>query len=254
MVETNTFSPRGYLDLIQELRERGYEFRFFGPIDQRSPTCLLRHDVDVSLTRAIALAALEAKIGVAATYFVLVRTEAYNVLSRQGVEALNTITDLGHHIGVHFDPSLYDHDSDLELANAIRKECDIFKFAVGTQPDAVSFHRPAPSLLGKKLPVIRVPHTYDPVFFEEIGYCSDSRGAWHHGHPLQHDAVRQRLAFQLLTHPVWWVGASERTVLDCVEGVIAERADEHRQAYSEEIQSYAAALADAAGERSMNDA
>jgi hypothetical protein len=37
-----------------------------------------------------------------------------------------------------------------------------------------------------------------------MGYCSDSRGGWYHGHPLDHPSVAQGRALQLLTHPVWW--------------------------------------------------
>ena len=44
-----------------------------------------------------------------------------------------------------------------------------------------------------------------PRFFSEMGYCSDSRGLWRYGHPLNHEAVEKRRSLQLLTHPIWWV-------------------------------------------------
>ena len=48
-------------------------------------------------------------------------------------------------------------------------------------------------------------HTYEPKFVKDIGYCSDSRGGWHHGHPLSHSSVKEGKALQLLTHPIWWI-------------------------------------------------
>ena len=68
----------------------------------------------------------------------------------------------------------------------------------------ISFHRPAKSLLGRTEPLADRPHTYQPKFFSEMAYCSDSRGEWGHGHPFDLDAVTEGRALQLLTHPVWW--------------------------------------------------
>jgi hypothetical protein len=45
---------------------------------------------------------------------------------------------------------------------------------------------------------------YDKRVFSDIGFVSDSRGGWYHGHPLDHPAVKARRALQLLTHPIWW--------------------------------------------------
>ena len=49
-------------------------------------------------------------------------------------------------------------------------------------------------------------NTYESKFFKEIGYCSDSRGGWHHGSPLDHAALGEGRALQLLTHAIWWTG------------------------------------------------
>jgi len=48
-------------------------------------------------------------------------------------------------------------------------------------------------------------HTYQPCFFNDIGYCSDSRGEWKYGNPFQNDSFNNSHAMQLLTHPIWWV-------------------------------------------------
>lgn len=49
-------------------------------------------------------------------------------------------------------------------------------------------------------------NTNESRFIDEIGYCSDSRGGWHRGHPLETPAVAEGRALQLLTHAIWWDG------------------------------------------------
>ncbi|MBT3172708.1 MAG: hypothetical protein HN333_14900, partial [Rhodospirillaceae bacterium] len=76
---------------------------------------------------------------------------------------------------------------------------------LGRSVPMISFHRPAPALQGREGRIAGRMHAYEPRFFREIGYCSDSRGAWRHGHPLDHAAVVKGKALQLLIHPLWWI-------------------------------------------------
>ena len=67
-----------YRELLDAAQAGGYRFAFF----DRSPepgTVLLRHDVDLSLDAALAVAELEAEAGAAATYFLMTRSEFYNL-------------------------------------------------------------------------------------------------------------------------------------------------------------------------------
>jgi ribosomal protein S18 acetylase RimI-like enzyme len=88
----------------------------------------------------------------------------------------------------------------------------------------VSFHRPHPDHLGGDDLIAGRPHTYMDRFTRGTGYCSDSRGEWRHGHPLEHAAVREGRALQLLTHAVWWVGLEGRAARRRLADVLAERA------------------------------
>src|SRR5437660_2793402 len=67
------------------------------------PWLLLRHDIDfcVQLERDMAL--VEAKKGIFATYFFLVRTPFYNLLNPDTAKAVSEIIAAGHKIGLHFD-------------------------------------------------------------------------------------------------------------------------------------------------------
>jgi hypothetical protein len=187
------------------------------------PQVVLRHDIDMSITAAVRMAGIEAELGVKSHYFVLLRTEIYNALSRDGLAGLQAIVTLGHDIGLHFDASLYAPDR-AALDAAAATEIGMLESALGRRIGMISFHRPAPSLIGDALPLAGRPHSYQPRFIGDIGYCSDSRGEWRHGHPLDHPAVREGRALQLLTHPIWWIGSgatAQEKVMRILDGRFA---------------------------------
>ena len=199
------FTRDGYRALIAGLTARGYRVRGFADAMAGEPHLILRHDVDMSLQAAVALGELEREIGVAAHYFVLLRTEMYNPHSDAGQAAVRRLIALGHRVGLHLDASLYATDTEA-LDRAVGTECAILEQIAGAAVDMVSFHRPARGLLGHDRRLAGRRHAYEPAFFDRIGYCSDSRGGWHHGRPLDHAAVAEARALQLLTHPIWWSG------------------------------------------------
>jgi hypothetical protein len=91
------------------------------------------------------------------------------------------------------------------LIAAAERECRMLEDLIGCQIEVFSLHRPAPKLLDRDLMVPGRINAYGSRHFRDIGYCSDSRGAWYHGHPLEHEAVAAGRALQLLSHPIWWV-------------------------------------------------
>lgn len=200
-IDANSFTPRGYAALLAALTGRGYAVRGFADADPAARHVILRHDVDFSLSAAGAMAEQESELGVRSTYFVLVRTEFYNPLSSEGLGTLARIASLGHAIGLHFDAALYD-GADLNAAAA--READLLAQAVGGSIDLVSLHRPGPGHVGAAERLGGRLNAYGARFVREMGYCSDSRGGWHHGHPLWHPAVAAGRALHLLVHPFWW--------------------------------------------------
>ncbi len=197
------FTLVGYEALIGELLARGYQVRGYDNVDPKKSDLILRHDLDMSLDAALPIAEIERRLNAKSHFFVLIRTEMYNIFSTRAVQAIRHLQSLGHEIGLHLDASFYgDEASSLEAG--ARAECDVLEQVTGAPIRIISFHRPAKSLLGYAGMLAGRPHAYEPRFFSEIGYCSDSRGDWHHGHPLSHAAVRERRALQLLTHPIWW--------------------------------------------------
>jgi hypothetical protein len=219
----SAFSDDGYCALLRALRERGYQFASFADVDTAAPHAVLRHDIDMSIEAAVRMAEIEAGLGVRSHYFVLLRTEIYNALSRNGLAGLQEIVALGHDVGLHFDASLYAPDR-AALDAAAATEVGMLEGALGRRIGMISLHRPAPSLIGDTLPLAGRPHSYQPRFIGDIGYCSDSRGEWGHGHPLDHPAVCEGRALQLLTHPIWWIGSgatAQEKVMRILDGRFA---------------------------------
>ncbi len=223
MSEFANFSPDGYAAMINALLKKGYEYRFFANADAVTRHLILRHDIDFSLSAARTMADVEAKLGVRSSYFVLLRTEFYNPLSADGLATLAHIASLGHEVGLHFDADLYSGD-EASIEAAATHECGLLETALGRPVTVMSFHRPASHLIGTRDRVAGRLNAYSLRFVKEIGYCSDSRGAWYYGEPAQHPAVQAGRALQVLTHPFWWQ-APAMAPLDRLKQFLAARAD-----------------------------
>jgi hypothetical protein len=185
------FSSDDYRKLIRACLAQGYSMVDLEEIEPDRAFMFWRHDVDLSLEPAAKVARIEAEEGIRSTYYILVATNMYNLALPEARAILRQIAGLGHSIGLHFDAGLYDLPfNDLER-EAIR-ECEVLQDASGVDVKTISFHRPAPSILGRKGLFAGRRHTYEPEFFNEIAYVSDSSGGWFRGHPLATEAFGRR--------------------------------------------------------------
>lgn len=200
---TADFTLAGYRALVEALLGRGYKVVGYGDADPAACHLILRHDLDMSIDAALPLARIETALGVKASYFFLLRGETYNLWTAAARDQIRQILDLGHEIGLHLDGSLYSEDP-AALDRAAAQECGALEALAGTAIETVSFHRPEKKLLGRDAEIAGRRHTYQPRFFTEMGYCSDSRGEWRHGHPFDHPVLAESRALQLLIHPIWW--------------------------------------------------
>lgn len=219
---TDCFTLAAYCNLIKNFVTRGYRTTSFHEAEAARRDLILRHDIDQSIRSARAMADAEAENGWRSTWFVLVRTEMYNPFSRAGVSDLRAMLAAGHEIGLHLDTTHYNGIDANDAGAAI--EAQMLEDMLGAPIRILSFHRPRPADLDHDAPIAGRIHTYMSRFTRRMGYCSDSRGAWGHGHPLDHAAVRDRRALQLLTHAVWWVGPDGRDAKGRLADVLIERA------------------------------
>jgi hypothetical protein len=210
MARHQQYSVAGYIELVSDLLRRDYVSVPLEEIEPGSRHLFLRHDVDMCLQRAVALAEAEHEAGLRSTYYVLVRTEMYNVSSKQGRALVRRLNELGHVVGLHFDAAGLPSDVDV-LNREAGADCEILEAVTGAAVTSISFHRPVQPLQGLRANVAGRVHVYQPRYFKEIGYCSDSAGGFQYHHPAEHPAVASGTALQLLTHPIWWVGELETT-------------------------------------------
>ncbi len=207
------FTLDGYRALLEAFFTRGYEARGFDDVDLGSKHLIVRHDLDMTIRAAVPVGELEHKMGVRATYFVLVRSELYNPFSAAGGRDLRRLVDWGHTIGLHFNALLYPVDR-ASLDRGAASECAVLETIIGQPVKLVSLHRPGKSAQGKLIcsapgPLGGRRHADELIYFHDIAYRSDSRGGWHYGHPLDHPAVPEGRALELLTHPIWWTNSAE---------------------------------------------
>jgi hypothetical protein len=195
------FDLAHYGELLDAAAAGGYRCVRFDR-EPRPGDLFLRHDVDMSLAAAIAMAELEADRGVAATYFLMTRSQFYNLDSSDGERALTRLRELGHGVGLH----------------AVHPD---------STPDdrfdpVLAWHTPDPVWMSE--PVDGVVNAYQPPWFDPDRYRSDSNQHWRHGCPHEELSDGAFSWLQLLIHPEIWVyeGATMRaTMLSLIE---AERA------------------------------
>jgi hypothetical protein len=190
------------------------------------PVAFVRHDVDMSLERARALAEREAEWGVVATYHVMLSSPFYDVSSPASRAALATIASLGHEVGLHFhapQDGVLDHAD--EADEVVARACERFEDITGVAPLSVSFHLPTATSMGGPLLVGGRVNAYAGPLV--AWYLSDSRARWREGEPkLSLDSPRAE-HLQLLVHPVWWGELNELPAVRLhalVEALAAERA------------------------------
>lgn len=189
---TCAFDLAHYRELLGAARTGGYRFAFFDR-DPEPGDVLLRHDVDLSLEAAVALAELEAELDAAATYFLMTESVFYNLSSPAGAHALERLRALGHRIGLH----------------AIHPRASID----GRFDPVLAWHNPDPKFISA--PVDGVANAMEPRFFVPGRYRSDSNQHWREGCPHEALASGDFEWLQLLTHPEIWVypGATMRETM-----------------------------------------
>ena len=101
------FSIQRYKDLIQKLVNSDLKPSTNWNDNLSSKTLLLRHDVDFSVDLAHLLAQVEFKLNVSSTYFFMLSTNMYSLLSAHNQSLVKDIAEMGHKISLHFDPTVY---------------------------------------------------------------------------------------------------------------------------------------------------
>ncbi len=188
----------------------------FSEVDDKiNSFCVLRHDIEFSIDRALAMARIEHEdLNVHSTYTVQLRNNTYNALSQKNIESIQEIESMGHYIGLHQNPPSDIPDD--QLINYIIKDIETLEHYYGFEVDRFAFHRCGsnPGILEKYVEVPGKINCYAKEFFHyfsgdkpeelRVHYLADSNHQWKYGHPLHVDYWDLPQKMQLLTHPFSW--------------------------------------------------
>lgn len=235
------FTFQAYRGLLSLLQEQGYVCRSYHNYVDVSRCVILRHDVDQSLSQAVRLAELEAEEGIRSTYFVLLRTDFYNLASKDSLEKLYRIQSLGHEIGLHFDEMFYAPAQGPDwVVQSIIKECGLLSALLETEVSSVSMHRPSKATLEADYQIPGIVNSYGKTFFHDFKYLSDSRRRWRE--PVL-DIIRSGEfdCLHILTHAFWYHEAEE-DISQTIESFVRSAGRERYRQMAENIMDLASIL------------
>lgn len=203
------FSYNEYQFLIEWLRSNYKFYNFFNVNESTDNFCIIRHDVEFSIDRALNLAKLEKDLNIQSTYFIQIRNNTYNALSIENVKKIRSIIDMGHYIGLHVHSGLVSEYSSIE--EMISQDISILSNVLKYNVNVFSYHRPSMELLLKNINVNNCINAYDKLFFHahssnniplnlNVKYISDSNHMWKYGYPTTVNHPKLQINF----HPFSW--------------------------------------------------
>jgi hypothetical protein len=200
------FLLSGYRRILEAAQASGYRFSFFGDMGREVAErgCLLRHDVDSELHGCGPMLDMERSLGVRATYFLMVRSTAYNLFCVEARDIVARMLADGHRIGLHFMGELCETDPAPRLAEKVQREADWLRAEFSTTIEAVSFHQPSQAVLDGELTVPGLVNTYNRSQMRGYFYVSDTNMQWRYEHPVEIFRKALYPHVQLLIHPMWW--------------------------------------------------
>lgn len=196
------FTYKEYIRII-ELCKKNYFFTTYKEINMHPKEVILRHDIDMDIDKAIALAKIEKEHNVRSTYFILVTSNLYNIANKYVRDSIANIAKLGHSIGLHFDETQYAKE---EIYHRVKQEKDMLEKIVGHNiiVDSVSMHIPSRKTLEANYDFGNdIINSYSENFFHEWKYISDSNMRWRED-PFEVISSCQYSKLHILTHPIWY--------------------------------------------------
>lgn len=218
------FTDEEYKKDITLLKEKWTPI-FFSDSLPDGRACLLRHDVDFSPHRALKIALIESNIGVYSTYFVYVHSNFYNLFESENVSIFRKIFELGHQIGLHFDPHFYKLQPDdfSGITKWMNYEKHMLEEILDLQIFAFSLHMPG--INGWENFnydfFVGMVNTYGKRIQGNFFYCSDSNGYWRFSRLYEVLEKGEYEKLHILTHPELWtpsVLSPRDRIIRCIEG------------------------------------
>lgn len=170
-----------------------------------SPTLFLRHDIKVSLKRALYMAEIEHEYNLPATYMVQVQSQLYSLNERNTRIHLLELVQMGHEVGLHFDlanDERQDQPFLLIAEKQVRAACERIEQIICRPVRSLSLYRPVPQLYNG--PLLIDGRVNADTRDLRTCFLSDSAGYWRDGEPLSKISQPAGPILQILLHPIWW--------------------------------------------------
>jgi len=205
----NDFTEDNYQRLLNIAKENNIFCNFREALKVKKGI-ILRHDIDISVHRALAMSKIERAESIRATYFVYLHSQYYNVMEKDTADILKRIIFNGGIIGLHFEPSYYNSEArDMELLNKKAFfEKNILEELLETKVDYLSFHNP--DVGGGEwhktddMEIGNMLNVYGKYYRDNFEYCSDSNGYWRYAR-LENVLLNCKdKRVHVLLHPCWW--------------------------------------------------
>ena len=190
-----------YLELIKEGLEKDVGFFF-------------RHDVDISLKKAVEMAEFESKNGIKSTYYILLSSPYYNALEAENLQRIRTLRELGMGIGLHYDNSIKLQDAN-QCCSEIIIQLGMLQHHIGElEEKSVTFHKPlrGVDINEETVNLLNLSNIYSPNFDQRFKYISDSGHNWREN---PYDIINTNDMVHINTHPEWY-NNEEMDMEDCI--------------------------------------
>lgn len=190
-----------YLELIKEGLEKDVGFFF-------------RHDVDISLKKAVEMAEFESKNGIKSTYYILLSSPYYNALEAENLQRIRTLRELGMGIGLHYDNSIKLQDAN-QCCSEIIIQLGMLQHHIGElEEKSVTFHKPlrGVDINAETVNLLNLSNIYSPNFDQRFKYISDSGHNWREN---PYDIIDTNDMVHINTHPEWY-NNEEMDMEDCI--------------------------------------
>ena len=216
------FSLRAYRSLLRTACDAGWRVvRYPEDGPPRSGEILLRHDVDYSVQLALEMARANAELGVRGTFFLLLQSDLYNLMSPPNLRAARAIHEAGQTLGLHFPMPKAGVDADLVI-DLVLAELARMRDVLPVE-QVFAWHNPTTDALSAfgELTAPGLINVYAPPFCVSTRYRSDSNLR---NSPDDFSALllgEDRSPLHLLFHPLNWV-VGGRDMIEILRGAWAQ--------------------------------
>lgn len=214
------FSYKHYDSILKQMKKISPIYNFKSVDSNVKCGYVLRHDVDFDIEKAYNMCNIEKDRDVTSTYFILVTSDLYNILSYKNKNIIKNMASNGFEIGLHFDPVIYGDISSNQMQKHVEKECSIIEDIIGAKVQTVSLHNPS---IHNQYPMFKgYKNAYSKEFFNQDLYLSDSCKDFRGKEILEFIKKGESSLLQILFHPIHF-SEKEETYIESFNKIIESK-------------------------------